>query len=425
MRNRCSASFILLLACIAAQNASGEADEEIVGLVARQAEEELMQAVRKASAAFVFIGAGSGVVVSADGYILTNHHVIGERRQYAVRLHSLDDLRICDVIGLDPVGDLALLKVRDGKELPHVEFGDMSQVFIGQTVLAIGDPYRLAEDDGPPAVSVGIISNLHRYHDDYSDAIQTDAAVNPGNSGGPLLTADGKLIGITGQIVSRFDSKANTGIGYAIPVDQILRFYPLLKEAGGGIVYHGDLPQGMTFISRTDDAQVACVEKVQMGSFADKAGFKPGDRILSVDGRRIHNYARLEGMVRSYPENAVLEFKLDRGGKEHTLKVMLPRYAISNTPVTIAAIGVRVRPSKAGSGLVVATVVAGAPAAKAGMQVNDLIISVEGNAPSTDWSQILNAKKPGEALVISIRRDNEAGEPVRLALEVILDDHKR
>jgi serine protease Do len=326
-----AAALLLIAPCVFAA-----ADEEAAAIAtALRAEEELTKTIQKMSAAFVFVGGGSGVVVSPDGFILTNHHVAGDRKQWTVRIYGLGKMVVCDLIGTDPVGDLALLKAREVRDLPHVEFGDIAKVHVGQQVLAVGDPFKLGELEGPPSVSLGTVSALHRFQQNYCDAIQTDAAVNPGNSGGPLLTLDGKLIGITGQIMSRFGAKANTGIGYAIPVDQIVRFYPLLKNANGGTVCHGTLPDGLSFTNRLDETQAAIVEKVTAGSDAERSGFKVGDRVLAVDGKTVHNYARLTGIVRSYPENAVLEVQVERAAtgnqatKERaTLKATLPRLQV-------------------------------------------------------------------------------------------------
>jgi len=289
-------------------------EEEALVATALRAEEELIRAIQKVSAAFVFVGGGSGVVVSPDGYILTNHHVAGDRKQWTVRIHGVGKFIVCDLVGTDPVGDLALLKAREARDLPFVEFEDISRVHVGQQVLAVGDPFKLGELEGPPSVSMGSVSALHRFQQNYCDAIQTDAAVNPGNSGGPLLTLDGKLIGITGQIMSRFGTKANTGIGYAIPIDQVARFYPLLKAAGGNVVYHGTLAEGLgiKFSNRLDEEQAAIVEEVSAGGEAERAGFKTGDRVLSVDRKPVYNYARLTGIVRSYPENTTLEIEVER-----------------------------------------------------------------------------------------------------------------
>jgi len=321
---------LLCVLCVLCSQCPAATDDEAAAIAtALRAEEELTKAIQKVSAAFVFVGGGSGVVVSPDGYILTNHHVAGDRKQWTVRVHGAGKLLVCDLVGTDPVGDLALLKAREARDLPCVEFGDIAKVQVGQQVLAVGDPFKLGELDGPPSVSVGTVSALHRFQQNYCDAIQTDAAVNPGNSGGPLLTLDGKLIGITGQIMSRFGAKANTGIGYAIPVDQVLRFYPLLKEAGGKVVYHGTLPDGLAFINRLDETQAAAVEKVAPASEAERAGFKAGDRVLAVDGKPVYNYARLMGIVRSYPENTALEVQVERGTasarQQVPLKMALPR----------------------------------------------------------------------------------------------------
>ncbi|MFH0939154.1 MAG: trypsin-like peptidase domain-containing protein [Planctomycetota bacterium] len=314
----------LILVCSGASYLQAATGTEAATLaIALKAENELTRVIDKTAAAFVFVGGGSGVVVSPDGYILTNHHVVGDRSQVTVRIGH--DMHVCDLVGSDPVGDLTLLKVRHATNLPFVPFGDISKVRVGQQILAVGDPFKLADQDGPPSFSVGTVSALHRFQGNYSDAIQTDSAVNPGNSGGPLVTLDGHLIGITGQIMSRFGAKTNTGIGYAIPVDQILRFYPLLKAAGGKVIYHGALPDGLNFVSRPDETQVAQVKTVNPGSPAEKAGFKANDRILTVDGKKVYNYARLTGIIRAYPENVELDLEIERNGAVVPLKLKLPR----------------------------------------------------------------------------------------------------
>ncbi|HYF48736.1 MAG TPA: PDZ domain-containing protein, partial [Planctomycetota bacterium] len=330
-----------------------------------------------------------------------------------------------DLVGTDPVGDLALLKVRDAKDLVYVEFGDISKVRVGQQVLAVGDPFKLAEMDGPPSVSLGTVSALHRFQGNYSDAIQTDGAVNPGNSGGPLLTLDGKLIGITGQIMSRFGAKANTGIGYAIPVDQIQRFFPLLKEAEGKIVYHGTLPDGMTFTSRADDTQVASVENIQPDSEADKAGFRKGDRIIAVDGKRVYNYARLTGIVRSYPEKSLLDFRVERAGQTVTLKVKLPRHEINMGSTFIAPVGVRLEQLKGNEGAKVLSVERNSAAEKAGLQQGDVITTVEGRGPSLEWYDILASKKPGETLELRVRRAGPNGNTLKALTLTVPDPPKK
>jgi S1-C subfamily serine protease len=401
---------LLLAAHAAGFRARAAADTEAGTLAtALKAEEELTQVIKKAAAAFVFVGGGSGIVVSPDGYILTNHHVAGDRKQMTVRIQGTSAMAVCDLVGTDPVGDLTLLKARDARDLPYVEFGDMAKVRVGQQVLAVGDPFKLAEAEGPPSFSIGTISALHRFQNNYSDAIQTDAAVNPGNSGGPLLTLEGRLIGITGQIMSRFGAKANTGIGYAIPIDQIARFYPLLREAEGRIVYHGALPDGLTFTSRTDETQVAQIESVDPKSGAEKAGFKAGDRVVSVDGKRVYNYPRLIGIIGSYPENTVLDVQVERGGKLAALKIKLPRKQLPPGPAYVAGMGMKLEQTRGMDGLRVAAVDKNSAAEKAGLLAGDVVVSIDGKTPAADWHDLLSAKKPGETLDIRIRRSVQTG----------------
>ena len=402
--------------------AAGDSEAALIA-TAHKAEDELTRTIEKTAAAFVFIGGGSGVLVSADGYILTNHHVAGDRKQWAVRIQGTGALSMCDLIGTDPVGDLALLKVRDGKDLPFVEFGDIATVKIGQQVLAVGDPFKLADLDGPPSVSMGTVSALHRFQGNYSDAIQTDSAVNPGNSGGPLVTLDGKLIGITGQIMSRFGAKANTGIGYAIPVDQIARFYPLMKDADGGVVYHGTLPDGLVFSSHLDETQSATVQSVEPGSDAERAGFQPGDRISSADGKRVYNYARLIGIVRSYPENALLPLAIERNGKQTAMKLKLPRMQLSPGPSYVGAIGARLE--QISDGLRIINVEKTGPADKAGLKAGDVIVRIDTRAPSLDFTDILAGKKPNEPLTVYIKRNNPEGDVTTRAVSVVPDLTKK
>jgi serine protease Do/serine protease DegQ len=408
--------------CAWSSGAATEAEDAVL-TTALKAEQELTDVIEKAAAAFVFIGGGSGVVVSPEGYILTNHHVAGDRRQWTVRVHGTNMLMVCDLVGTDPIGDLALLKCRNGKDMAYVEFGDIGKVRVGQQVLAVGDPFKLADLDGPPSFSIGSVSALHRFQGNYSDAVQTDSAVNPGNSGGPLLALDGKLIGITGQIMSRFGAKANTGIGYAIPVDQILRFYPLLKEAEGRVVYHGTLPDGMAFVSRPDETQAAVIETVDPRSAAERAGFKAGDKVVSVDGKPVYNYARLVGIVRSYPENTALDIVLDRAGKPVTLQLKLPRMQLPPGPTYLAPAGVKLEQARGSDGLRVVSVDRNSPAERAGLVVGDVITAVDGKVVSAEWYDLLAAKKAGESLDLRVRRTSSAGSSLR-SLTLVLDARK-
>ena len=168
----------------------------------------------------------------------------------------------------------------------------------------------------------------------YSSAIITDAAVNPGNSGGPLLTTDGKLAGINGQIRSRTGARANTGIGLAIPANQIKRFLPLLETAEAGNVLHGFL-KGIRFDTEEQDGLFngAEVSAVRSASNADAAGLKAGDRIIAADGLPVHNSVRLTGLLRSYPEGAEVSLTYIRDGVEQRTTATL-------APLQLGALGI-------------------------------------------------------------------------------------
>lgn len=184
-------------------------------------DDPLAKLVARTSDAFVFIGDGSGVLISEDGYALTNYHVAGSQDTWRVRLGGEEHTRLCDVVSRDSERDLCLVKIRGIEHAPYyLKLGNSAALENGQRVLALGDPFKLGEKSGGPAASLGIISAQHRHQGRYADAIQTDCSINPGNSGGPLLNLSGELIGITGQIISRY-GKNNTGIAFAIPIDQI------------------------------------------------------------------------------------------------------------------------------------------------------------------------------------------------------------
>ena len=287
------------------------------------AQRRLIDIVQRASAAIVFIGDGSGVTVSSDGYILTNYHIAGNSQVFTVRLAANNQHVVCDVIGSDRSGDLVLLKARNCAGLPYVEFGNLAGVAAGEPVIAIGDPYKLAGDNGDPAVSIGIISAMHRFHGRYADAIQSDSAINPGCSGGPLLTLDGKLAGINGQIVSRFSEMANSRIAYTIPTDQIQRLYPILKEARGGLIVHADLPPGLNFERSAAYSAYGPVAAVQTGSPAQKCGLCSGDQILSIDGKSVCDCAHLVGIIRSYPRQAYLDVQVERNFTSASVRLSL------------------------------------------------------------------------------------------------------
>ena len=335
------------------------------------------EAIEKMLPAYAFIGGGgSGVLVSPDGYILTNDHVAGSAWVWRVR--TMDgELRYADLIGTDPYGDIALLKVRDVTDLPYLPFGDAHELVHGQTVIALGNPFGMGNVDEKPTVTLGIVSALHRFQGNYTDAIMTDAPLNPGNSGGPLVTLDGKLVGINGQIATRFGVRANSGIGYAITINQIRNFLQDLMAAKGGYVRHGEIT-GLELPEPEDNVRPPRVSSVAPGSPAAKAGFQAGDEILEVEGRPITTVTRFHGVVGTYPAGSDLEVKIRRKSEMRTIGVKLAPRALPGDPVFRAPLSGEAYQHGGGMPLHVVAVEDGTPAKAAGVQVGDRIMSIAG-----------------------------------------------
>jgi S1-C subfamily serine protease len=252
--------------------------------------------------AYVFIAGGSGVVIRPDGLMLTNDHVIENRRRFDVRLGDGRSFE-ARVLGRDEVGDLAVLKIDapDGEPLPHLPLGDSAAVRVGDEVVAVGNPFALGVLDQSPTFTLGIVSAVHHTQGSYTECIVTDAELNPGNSGGPLVNRAGEVVGINGQISTRYGLRSNTGLGFAISARQIAIWLPLLERAEGGEVPHAALA-GVQFESRDRERpESVVVEDVAEGSPAATAGFRPGDTILAIDDAAVANGHRLAGVIGIYP----------------------------------------------------------------------------------------------------------------------------
>lgn len=365
------ALFVAILAALG--QAAALADSAALE-AARADQQRRVQAIKAALKAYVFVGGGgSGVLISEDGYILTNDHVAGGQHRWRVRT-SDGVLRHALLIGTDPFGDLALLKVEGAKNLPFLRFGDSDKLKVGQPVIAIGNPFALSNIDERPTVTVGVVSALHRYNQNrYTDAIMTDAPLNPGNSGGPLITMDGRLVGINGQIRTRFEVRSNTGIGYAISINQVKNFLPALKQAKGGFVRHGYIP-GIAPSRPESTLRPPRVMLVQPGSLAAKAGFKVGDRLLEIDGRPLKTTNRFFGLMLTYVGGTRIEVTVLRGEKRVKLPVKLEPLPIPGR----ADLGVSFLDVAGSASLVVNKVTEGSAAAKAGIQVGDRLVSMTG-----------------------------------------------
>jgi S1-C subfamily serine protease len=261
---------------------------------------------------------GSGFVIDAQGHVVTNEHVVAAGNSYKVRFGVNGDPVPAKLLGSDRSNDLAVLQVdpaKAGGALQPLQLGSSQGLKPGEATIAIGSPFGL---EG--TVTTGIVSGLNRTIQapngfSISGAIQTDAAINPGNSGGPLLDANGNVIGVNSQIATQ--SGSNSGVGFAVPVDQVKRVVPYLER--GAKVPHAYLgvSTGQT------PAGGALVGAAVAGGPADKAGIRQGDRIVQIGGQPVHNPDDLAATVNDHKPGEKIDVQFDRGGQRRTLTVTL------------------------------------------------------------------------------------------------------
>jgi len=266
---------------------------------------------------------GSGAIVSADGYVVTNNHVVGDNlRDITVALADKREVR-GKIVGTDPATDIALLKI-DVKNLPLIPWGDSDRLQVGEWVLAIGSPFQLSQ-----TVTAGIVSATGRANlgfTDYEDFIQTDAAINPGNSGGALVNTRGELVGINTGIFSQ--SGGYQGVGFAVPsnlvrhvVDELVKYGEVRRGTIGGILVIDKLtPQLAEEVGATSTAG-ALVIRMARNSEAYNAGVRPGDVILSFNGRTVEDPSQLYRLVADARIGSTASIRILRSGRTFELKV--------------------------------------------------------------------------------------------------------
>ncbi|GMU96774.1 MULTISPECIES: trypsin-like peptidase domain-containing protein [Ignavibacterium] len=277
-------------------------------------------------------GLGSGYIISPDGYIVTNDHVAGNASEITVTLTDGSHYK-AEIVGTDPTSDICLLKI-DGSNLPYLELGNSDDVIIGEWVIALGNPFGLFELNDKPTVTVGVISatgmNLeplnNRY---YINMIQTDAAINGGNSGGPLVNSLGQVIGMNTLIFTAGGVQGNIGLGFAIPINKVKRIVTELKEKG---TIDRDFQIGMSIqsidegIARYYDLKSTkgvIVTRVVPNSPADEAGIRAGDIILEVEGYKINNEKTIFGVFQEFRVGQTITLKILRDSSELTKKMKL------------------------------------------------------------------------------------------------------
>ena len=293
-----------------------------------QAQQQRIDVMRKVAATVVAIfspdgnGGGSGVLISADGYALSNFHVTSATGEFMKC--GLNDGKLYDavIVGIDPTGDVALIKLLGRTDFPQATLGDSDRLAVGDWTYAMGNPFLLATDF-QPTVTAGIVSGLHRYQYpagtllEYTDCIQVDTSINPGNSGGPLFNAAGELVGINGRISVEKRGRVNVGAGYAISINQIKHFMDHLR--GGHVADHATL--GATV--RTGSDREVVVDSILDQSAAFRRGLREDDEIVSFAGRPIGSVNQFKNILGIYPKGWTLPLVYRRDGQKHEIVVEL------------------------------------------------------------------------------------------------------
>jgi serine protease Do len=365
-------------------------------------------------------GVGSGFILSADGYVMTNAHVVDGADEVIVTLTDKRELK-AKIIGSDRRTDVAIVKI-EATGLPFVKIGDVSALKVGAWVMAIGAPFGLDN-----TVTAGIVSAKQRDTGDYLPMIQTDVAINPGNSGGPLLNMKGEVVGINSQIYSR--SGGFMGISFAIPIDEAMRVADQLRATGR--VIRGRIGVSIAPVTKEVAEAIglgaprgALVQGVESGLPADKAGVEPGDIILRVDGKAVEKSGDLPRLIGAAKPGAKSQLQLFRRGQTKEVSVTVaefepdrPRRTAQATPETPAApaaktaIGLAVtdlteaqkKELKLRGGVRVESVEGAA--ARAGLREGDVIVTL-------DNTEVVDAKQ-FNALVAKIDKSKAASVMVR------------
>lgn len=362
-------------------------------------------------------GGGSGVIVDPEGYILTNHHVVSGADKITIRLYDGREW-IGTVRGTDPRTDLAVVKV-DGKNLPAATLGDSDKIEVGEWAIAIGSPFGLEQ-----TVTVGVISAKGRTGlrmGTYEDFIQTDASINPGNSGGPLVNLEGEVIGINAMII-----QPGQGIGFAIPINLARSIMTELIKTGKVVrpwvgVGLQDLTEELAKSFQFTEKGGVLVSQVYEGSPAEKSGFRTGDIIIEIDGKKVQTSREVVREVLKKKVGETVEFRVIREGKPLDIAVTtapMPSEGEpqASPPKTETWFGLRVRtltPEVSRQlglpkleGVVIEQIEEGSPARKAGLQRGDVIVEVnrERVRNEREYRAAMEKSKPDQGVLFLINR---------------------
>ncbi|MFC1626411.1 DegQ family serine endoprotease [Pseudomonadota bacterium] len=369
---------------------------------------------------------GSGFILSTDGYVITNNHVVDGADEVVVKNSDGEEFK-AEVIGTDAKLDLALLKIK-AKGLRGVQLGDSDKLRVGDWVVAIGNPFGLEQ-----TVTAGIVSAKGRVigAGPYDNFIQTDAAINPGNSGGPLFNAKGEVIGINTAIYSR--SGGNNGIGFAIPINLARSVFDELRENGRvqrarlGVMIR-DIDKETMKALGLKNRHGALIPQVEAGSAADKAGIQAGDVIVRIDNHKIKQAHDLPIRVANHKPGDRVKVEIIRDGKSMTIPVVveaMPEDQVAQggrkqsgkqkathglslkklTPEVAESLRIRAK-----QGVVVQQIMRGSPAFRAGLEPGDVIVKVNGRLVTTPDSFDEQAKVLTEGVALRVLFDRHGDQ---------------
>lgn len=364
---------------------------------------------------------GSGFCIDKEGFIVTNNHVVENADEIKVKLKDGKEYD-AKIIGRDAKTDIALIKVKSWKGFKTVKLGDSDELKVGEWVVAIGSPFGLEH-----TVTAGIVSAKGRVigSGPYDDFIQTDASINPGNSGGPLINMKGEVVGINTAIFSR--SGGNVGIGFAIPINLARGIIDQLKKSG--TVTRGwlgvsiqDLTSDLAEYYGVKDGKGALVGEVFEGDPADKAGIKPKDVIIEVDGDKIEDGRDVSQKIAEIPVGEKITLKVVRDGKERTFRVKITKRTedkeslalkqpkeetdLGMTVSTLTSELARRFNLSEDEGVVVVSVEQGGPADKADVQEGDFILEIDHKPIKTleDYQSKIEEMEKGDTIPLLVKR---------------------